>query len=68
MDQNPRGGREPHPVMTCAECGELAAWNPVGHCSWKCFDSRPRHPDAAPLALAYFFNLAPPALRHNPNP
>ncbi|MFE2914807.1 hypothetical protein [Kitasatospora indigofera] len=63
-----RKEQAPHPVMTCAECGDLAEWNPVGYCSWECFDVRPREADAAPLALAYFFNLAPPTLHHNPNP
>ncbi|MET9618792.1 hypothetical protein [Kitasatospora indigofera] len=30
--------------------------------------TRPRDPAAATLALAHFFNLAPPALRHDRNP
>ncbi|MFD7989362.1 hypothetical protein ACFV4M_39140 [Kitasatospora indigofera] len=68
MKQDPQGGGAPHPVMSCAECGRQSAWNPVGYCSWACFDSRPRDPEAAPLALAYFFDLAPPTQRHNPNP
>lgn len=59
------GDGEPHPVMTCGECGRQTAWNPVGYCSFSCFDARPRDPDSAPLALAFFFGLGPPTLTHD---
>ncbi|MFE2911397.1 hypothetical protein [Kitasatospora indigofera] len=64
MNQD-RAGREPHPAMTCGECGQLTAWNPVGFCSFGCFDTRPRDPDTAPLALSFFFGLGPPTLKHD---
>ncbi len=57
------------PVMTCAECGHLAGWNPTGYCTWSCYGARPRDPEAAPLALAYFFGLGSPTqLNHPRNP
>ncbi|MFD0260081.1 hypothetical protein ACFRKE_19495 [Kitasatospora indigofera] len=69
MKQDPHGTQEPQPVMTtCAECGRPTPWNPVGYCSWECFDSRPRDAEAAAHALAYFLNLVPPARRHHRNP
>ncbi|MDQ0305949.1 hypothetical protein J2S46_000505 [Kitasatospora herbaricolor] len=34
MHQDTRDGREQHPVMACAECGNQTAWNPFRYCSW----------------------------------
>lgn len=45
-------------MMLCLECGRSCEWNPVGYCSWDCFDAEQR--EGAPEAFAYFFGLGVP--------
>ncbi|MFC9331870.1 hypothetical protein [Kitasatospora sp. NPDC057015] len=60
---------KPTDVMTCGECRRLTDWNPVGFCSWTCYEARPRDPASTPPAHSYFFGLgSPTALAHPRNP